>query len=78
MEFVKKFKISIRQDDMLVRFAPSKFLLVYLIDSEYNAGQVAIKLKNLLNSMSGSKSTLSSALQQKSESINALIKRVQA
>ena len=77
-EFVKKFKISIRQDDMLVRWAPSKFLLVYLIDSEYNAVQVATKLKNLLTSMSGLKSTLSSSLQQKGESVNALIKRVQA
>ncbi|MDD2356680.1 MAG: hypothetical protein PHX13_02065 [Thiovulaceae bacterium] len=77
-EFVKKFKSSIRQDDMLVRWGPSKFLLVYLIDSEQNAGQVAIKLQNLLKGMSGLNSTLSSVLQQKGENISALIKRVHA
>ena len=77
-EFVKKIKSSIRQDDMLVRWSPSTFLLVYLIDSEYNAGQVAIKLQNLLKGMNGLKSTLSSALQHKGESVDALTKRVQA
>ena len=77
-EFVMKFKSSIRQDDMLVRWSPSMFLLVYLIDSEQKAEQVAVKLQNLLKSMNGLKSTLSSVLQQKGESVNALMKRVQA
>lgn len=43
-------KHSIRQDDMLVKWAQNKFLLAYLTDEVHKAKQIEEKLQNILKS----------------------------
>ena len=78
--FVDRFKNITRQDDMLVRWENSKFLLIYLVDSEQNAGQIVKKLQTLIqsNDMKNLGCKLSSAIQKEHESITSLVKKVQA
>jgi len=76
--FVESFKKGIRQDDMLVHWSDSKFLLIYLVDDVSNIKQVAQKAQKMLDqkSVSGLKYKLSSASQDANESVSKLIKRV--
>lgn len=76
--FVEKFKRSIRQDDMLVHWSNSKFLLVYLVDDESNAAQVVNKIQEVINrdSVSGLRYKFSSSSQNENETISKLIKRL--
>ena len=76
--FVENFKSSIRQDDMLVHWSDSKFLLVYLVDDVSNAKQVVDKIQEVTNknSVSGLRYKFSSASQYENESISKLIKRL--
>lgn len=75
--FVEHSKLIIRQDDMLVRWDRSKFLLVYLVDDELKAKQVTQKIKNMLDAeiISKLKYSLSSVAQTQEESIKSLIKK---
>ena len=76
--FVENFKRTIRQDDMLVHWSDSKFLLVYLVDDESNTAQVVQKIQEVTNknSVSGLRYKFSSASQDENETISKLIKRV--
>ena len=76
--FVENFKRSIRQDDMLVHWSDSKFLLVYLVDDESNAAQVVDKIQEVTNenSVSGLRYKFSSASQNENETISKLLKRL--
>jgi len=76
--FVENFKHSIRQDDMLVRWSDSKFLLVYLVDDVSNTTQVVDKIQEVTNknSVSGLRYKFSSASQDENETISKLIKRL--
>ena len=76
--FVENFKRSIRQDDMLVHWSDSKFLLVYLVDDESNAAQVVTKIQEVTNknSVSGLRYKFSSASQNENETISKLLKRL--
>lgn len=66
------------QDDMLVHWSDSKFLLVYLVDDESNAAQVLHKIQELTNekSVSGLRYKFTFASQGENETISKLIKRV--
>ncbi len=70
-EFVSKFKRSVRQDDMLVKWGERKFLLAYLVENEENAKQVVEKLKRV------STYKLSSRLQREDETLLSLVGRVE-
>ena len=76
--FVEKFKSSIRQDDMLVHWSDSKFLLIYLVDDMSNIKQVVEKIQGVTNknSISELRYKFSSASQDENETISKLIKRV--
>ena len=76
--FVENFKRSIRQDDMLVHWSDSKFLLVYLVDDVSSAAQVVDKIQAVTNknSISGLRYKFSSASQDENETMSKLIKRV--
>jgi hypothetical protein len=76
--FVENFKRSIRQDDMLVHWSDSKFLLIYIVDDEINIKQVVNKIQEVTNksSISGLKYKLSSSSQDENETISKLIKRL--
>ena len=76
--FVESFKRSIRQDDMLVHWSDSRFLLVYLVDDESNIKQVVDKIQEVTNknSVSGLRYKFSSASQNENETISKLIKRL--
>lgn len=79
-KFVNDFKRQIRQDDMLVRWDSSKFLLLYLVDNETNAQQMTNKMQNLLqnSSMKDLQCEINSVIQNENEKINALLLRVQS
>ena len=76
--FVERSKSIIRQDDMLVRWDRSKFLLVYLVDDALKAKQVAQKIRDMLDKESASelKYSLNSVAQTQEESIKSLIKKL--
>ena len=76
--FVENFKRSIRQDDMLVHWSDSKFVLVYLVDDKSNAAQVVDKIQEVTNknSVSGLRYKFSSASQNEDETISKLLKRL--
>jgi GGDEF domain-containing protein len=76
--FVNTFKSSTRQDDMLVHWSDEIFLLVYLVDTQENATQVANKLKELKCSGSklGLKCTLNSILQKETQNLQSLVKEL--
>ena len=76
--FVENFKNSIRQDDMLVHWSDSKFILVYLVDDESNAAQVVDKIQEVTNknSVGGLRYKFSSASQNENETISKLLKRL--
>ena len=76
--FVENFKRSIRQDDMLVHWSDSKFLLVYLVDDKSNAAQVVDKIQEVTNknSVSGLRYKFSSSSQDENETISKLLKRL--
>ncbi len=70
--FVNKIKENIREDDMLVRWAKNRFLLVFLVDNEEKVNLIVSKIKSITNV----KATISSVSQMKDESISKLINRV--
>ena len=76
--FVKEIKLTIRQDDMLVRFDKKKFLLICLVDDARKAKQVNAKIQQMLdeNSSDELSYTLYLVSQGENESIKSLIKRV--
>ncbi|MBU1217726.1 hypothetical protein KJ870_04830 [bacterium] len=77
--FVQHFKNSIRQDDMLVRWNKSSFLLVYLIDDETKARQVEQKLQTMASKtiVEGFKCRFSHRVQKDKESIVKLTKKLE-
>ena len=77
-EFVTYLKSSTRQDDMLIHWNGSQFLLVYLVDNEQKATQMVKKLKHILENSRWHilNSTLSAVVQKEDESISSLLKRV--
>ena len=76
--FVERSKSIIRQDDMLVKWDRSKFLLVYLVDDALKAKQVAQKIRDMLDKESASelKYSLNSVAQTQEESLKSLIKKL--
>lgn len=78
-ELVEHFKNNIRHDDMLVRWAENKFLLVYLVDNEKSGKQVLNKLLHLVKNgtIKNLECKLNAVVQKEKESIDSLIKRVQ-
>lgn len=74
-EFVANFKNSIRQDDMLVKWAEGTFLLAFLVDDEKRIAQISEKLHSLLDglSISGFSYNLKSIWQKNGESITKLL-----
>jgi GGDEF domain-containing protein len=76
-DFVENFKTFTRQDDMLVRWSGSQFLLIFLIDNVDNAQTVYSKLHSLVASGQILHSTLNYVVQNEAEEIKDLIKRVQ-
>ena len=76
-EFVEKFKTFTRQDDMLVRWSNSQFLLVFLTDSEQNAQNVFNKLNSQVCDGNISHCHLNYVVQNEEEDIHHLLKRVQ-
>ena len=76
--FVENFKRTVRQDDMLVHWSDSKFLLVYLVDDMSNAAQVVDKIQEVTNknSVGGLRYKFSSASQNENETITKLLKRL--
>ncbi len=77
-KFVDDFKLSIRQDDMLIRWSDNSFLLVYLTESEEHAKKMFLKLKNrvTVEPLKEFGTTLELYIQKEKESINSLIRRV--
>ena len=76
--FVENFKSSIRQDDMLVHWSDSKFLLIYLVDDKSNIKQVVNKIQEVTNknSINGLRFEFSFTSQDENETISKLIKRL--
>jgi len=76
--FVTLIKHSIRQDDMLVKWAQNKFLLVYLIDKIHQEKHIEEKLRNILKNckVEGFSYSFVSALQKEKESITTLLKKL--
>ena len=73
--FVKSFKSTIRQDDMLVRWSNDKFIFVYLVDSTTNASLVVLKLKEVVDKILPTTLTYSykSVFQKDGEKISKLL-----
>ncbi len=73
--FVEHFKSSIRQDDMLIKWSETKFLITYLVDDGQKAQQVLVKLKSILENykLPGFTYELRSSFQKNNEKINKLI-----
>jgi GGDEF domain-containing protein len=78
-DFVSDIKKSIRQDDMLVRWNPEQFLLVYLVDNEQHATQMQQKMQHLLesNPLNTLSCSLRAAVQKEREGIKSIIKRIE-
>lgn len=76
--FVEKFKSIIRQDDMLVHWSDSKFVLIYLVDDKSNVKQVIEKIQGMTNanSIRELRYKFSSSSQDENETISKLIKRL--
>ena len=76
--FVENFKRSIRQDDMLIHWSDSKFLLVYLVDDKDKIKQVVEKIQEMTNKngISELRYKFSSASQDENETISKLLKRL--
>lgn len=70
LEFAAFFKSKIRQDDMLIRWGESSFLLMSLVENLINAQKMVEKLHR-------DDCTLSLTIQRDGESIKELIKRVE-
>ncbi|MDD2790973.1 MAG: hypothetical protein PHU40_09960 [Sulfurimonas sp.] len=77
--FVATFRSSIREDDMLVRWAKEEFLFLYLVDDALKAVQVIAKLKNMFQKTGQSTDSykLISLVQKENEKISALLKRME-
>jgi len=77
-EFVTALKNATRNDDMLVKWSASSFLLAYLVDDEVRANAVSSKLQAMINRHSAGKFTseLSSVLQKEDESMTKLLNRL--
>lgn len=75
-EFVERFKTFIRQDDMLVRWGDSQFLLIYLVDSNETAERVVKKLQTIASSGHIPHCDMRYSIQKEGEGIKALLKRV--
>ncbi len=77
-EFVRYFKGFIRQDDMLVKYSDTKFLLAFLVDDAQNAEQVTKKLNLMLQKFSQNNFTfeLTTEYQKESEKLNTLISKL--
>ena len=73
-EFVIDFKYAIRKDDMLVRWADNKFLLVYIIDDETKANQVTLKLKEMKLKLA--RCSFSSYVQTNGETIKGMLRKL--
>ncbi|MEA1920692.1 MAG: hypothetical protein U9N52_12695 [Campylobacterota bacterium] len=75
---VSHFRGSIRQDDMLVRWSDTTFLLIYLVDSESNAERMLVKLQEIINhdTIKDVACHLRLHMQQENEDINTLIRRI--
>ncbi len=76
-EFVEFLKASTRQDDMIVRWGVDKFLIVFLVDSVFNAELMLKKLEEIMKKRSSDDLSceLSLSAQKENESINSVIKR---
>ncbi|HIP20346.1 MAG TPA: GGDEF domain-containing protein [Sulfurimonas sp.] len=77
-ELVRYFKGFIRQDDMLVKYSDTKFLLAFLVDDAQKVQQVTSKLNIMLqkHKVDGFSFKLSTKYQEKNEKLNALISKV--
>ncbi|MDF1878069.1 hypothetical protein JHD46_00290 [Sulfurimonas sp. SAG-AH-194-C20] len=77
-EFVRYFKGFIRQDDMLVKYSDTKFLLAFLVDDEQKAEQVTKKLNTMLkkHAVDCFSFTLSTQSQKENEKFSTLINRL--
>jgi GGDEF domain-containing protein len=76
--FVEYFKGGIRQDDMIVRWNDSSFLLVYLVDDDVKANQVAQKLQTMARKkiVKDFKCNFTHRVQKGKESIVKLLKNL--
>lgn len=74
-EFVEKFKNSIRQDDMLVKYSNDVFLLALLVDDAQKATQILNKLHSILNScsISGFSYNIKSVWQKNGETVAKML-----
>lgn len=75
---VSHFKGNIRQDDMLVRWSREAFLLIFLVDSDFNAQRMFHKLQSIVNhdTIQDISCQLNLKVQEKNEDIAALIRRL--
>jgi hypothetical protein len=77
---VSYFRSSIRQDDMLIRWSSNTFVLIFLVDIEDNAMRMFEKLQGVIahDNIKELQCQLSLHVQEKSEDINSLIRRINA
>jgi hypothetical protein len=75
---VSHYKSITRQDDMLVRWSNSSFLLIYLVENNEMAMLVDQKLRHVTskNSIASLQIELHSIVQQEDETLKALIRRI--
>ncbi|MDQ7043050.1 MAG: hypothetical protein Q9M34_05900 [Sulfurimonas sp.] len=74
--FVLNFKSYIRQDDMLIKWSESKFLLAFLVDDIQKTQAVIEKLQNSFKKLNNFNYTLKSIHQTGDETIQKLIKNL--
>lgn len=74
------FKESIRQEDMLIRWSDTSFLLIYFVDNESDTKQMLHKLQNILHQkdIEDLHCRFRLNMQEKDESVTALIRRISA
>jgi hypothetical protein len=75
---VSHYKSITRQDDMLIRWDNSSFLLIYLVENEEMAQTVEQKLNSVTqqSSVASLQIVLRSIIQKEDETIKALIRRI--
>ncbi len=75
---VTHFKNSIRQDDMLIRWDNSKFVLIFIVDCADNAHRMFKKLQNIVghDNVDNFECKLNLHIQEKDKDINYLISKI--
>jgi hypothetical protein len=75
---VSHFKSSIRQDDMLIRWYDTKFILVFIVDTQDNAKRMLKKLQSIVKheDIEDFECKLSLHIQEENENMSSLIERI--